>query len=193
MLQKHGKAQRLSRTNWTDAGLAALEQHGFTAIRADRLAKSLNVSRGSFYWHFANVAAFENALIERWRDLILNALEAPLLEISSESERLHVLLTRSMNSTRRVETAMRAWATSNPRIKQALDHIDAKRLKYMEDLVRRAGASRQNAPNMARIAYWSYLGHTMAKRATPEQIDAVVTTIVAMVVNQSKSTNGSAK
>jgi AcrR family transcriptional regulator len=48
-------ADQLSATDWLRQGLKTLAQSGFTALKAEPLAKAMGVSRGSFYWHFADI------------------------------------------------------------------------------------------------------------------------------------------
>ena len=55
--------ERLGPREWVNAGLRALSRSGFTALKAESLSKSLGVSRGSFYWHFADVGAFQAAVL----------------------------------------------------------------------------------------------------------------------------------
>ena len=50
---------QLSADDWISQGLKALAKSGFTALKADPLAKAMGVSRGSFYWHFADLGASE--------------------------------------------------------------------------------------------------------------------------------------
>ena len=59
-------AEQLSAGDWIGQGLKALAESGFTALKADPLAKAMGVSRGSFYWHFADLAAFHAAVLKRW-------------------------------------------------------------------------------------------------------------------------------
>ena len=40
-------SERLSADDWVKAGLKALAADGFTALKADPLAKALGISRGS--------------------------------------------------------------------------------------------------------------------------------------------------
>jgi AcrR family transcriptional regulator len=56
-------SDQLSAKDWVDQGLKALASRGFTALKAEPLAKTLRVSRGSFYWHFADIAAFHAAIL----------------------------------------------------------------------------------------------------------------------------------
>ena len=60
---------KLSATDWLDQGLRTLAESGFTALKAEPLAKAMGVSRGSFYWHFADIGAFHTALLQHWRDI----------------------------------------------------------------------------------------------------------------------------
>ena len=62
-------ADQLSAQDWIDEGLKALVKSGFTALKAEPLAKALGVSRGSFYWHFKDIDAFHAAILKRWRDV----------------------------------------------------------------------------------------------------------------------------
>jgi len=50
------------------AALRALAADGFTAVKADVLARTLGVSRGSFYWHFENIDKFHLCVMQRWQD-----------------------------------------------------------------------------------------------------------------------------
>ena len=56
-------ADQLSARDWLDQGLKALAKSGFTSLKAEPLAKAMGVSRGSFYWHFADIAAFHAAVL----------------------------------------------------------------------------------------------------------------------------------
>src|SRR5438477_10906242 len=60
---------QLSAKNWLDQGLKALASRGFTALKAEPLAKAMGVSRGSFYWHFADIGAFHAAILARWHEV----------------------------------------------------------------------------------------------------------------------------
>src|SRR5215204_662530 len=62
-------ADQLSAQDWVDLGLKTLAKSGFTALKAEPLAKAMGVSRGSFYWHFADIGAFHAAILTRWREV----------------------------------------------------------------------------------------------------------------------------
>ena len=44
----------LTAEDWARAALEAIAEDGVTAVAVEPLARSLGVTKGSFYWHFAN-------------------------------------------------------------------------------------------------------------------------------------------
>jgi AcrR family transcriptional regulator len=172
---------RLSASDWTDAGLRALEEEGHPAVRADRLAATLNVSRGSFYWHFADVGAFEAALIARWRELVLEALDPPFAPGESAEDRFATIMRRSLASTRRLELQFRAWGAVNAGVKAALDRVDANREAYFVRLLTAPGRAANAVAAVARLAYWTYLGRMQTRPVTPEEIEEIVSQLLQLV------------
>ncbi len=66
------RAERVSATHgvtaedWVTAALAALRSGGLAGIRVETIARTLGVSKGSFYWHFADRKALVEAAIGQW-------------------------------------------------------------------------------------------------------------------------------
>ncbi len=82
---------RLQRADWLRAAQRTLVIHGLAGVRIEALARDLGVSKGSFYWHFADRAALLEALLAAWEVesdwLIAESRKAP-----SPPERLAHLL-----------------------------------------------------------------------------------------------------
>ncbi len=60
---------RLSVDDWVQAGFAILAEEGIKALKIDRLCGRLAVTKGSFYWHFTDIAGYRAALIDAWGEL----------------------------------------------------------------------------------------------------------------------------
>ncbi len=176
-----GSKPRLSRQEWADAGLKALESQGYPAVRADRLAATLGVSRGSFYWHFPDVRAFEAALVERWREIVLEALDPPRAPDETPLDRFATIMRRSLLTPPRLELQFRAWAAVDADVRAALDQVDANRLAYFERLLGDAGRSREDVSAIAHIAYWAYLGRMQAPVPDEKDVGRVVEHLVRLV------------
>ena len=169
--QLYGKMNddRLTVRDWVNAGLKALAKSGFTALKADPLSKAVGVSRGSFYWHFADVGAFHAAVLQRWREV---AYENVVREVEGAAEsRLTALLDRAFRADIRLEKAVRSWATTEAKASAMIESVDARRLKYIRDLLVEAGLTSGVASARARILYWAYLGRglTTSLPASAEQ------------------------
>src|SRR4030088_2227630 len=103
-------AKRLSPQDWIDFALKTLTREGFQALKADVLARKLGVSRGSFYWHFAELGTFHARVIAHWRQVATEAIIADLERCDSREQRLDVLLRGAFGHSALLEIPMRAWA-----------------------------------------------------------------------------------
>src|ERR1700744_3048190 len=101
---------QLSAQDWLDQGLKALATQGFAALKAEPLAKAMGVSRGSFYWHFADIGAFHAAILKYWREVAADAIIAHVEAASADDEPLAVLLRRVFSEKLALERAVRSWA-----------------------------------------------------------------------------------
>lgn len=168
-------ARRLTAADWIDFALSTLAKEGFEALKADVLAQKLGVSRGSFYWHFADLGAFHSRVIDAWREIATEAIIAEIGRHPAPGDRLEALLRRAFGVGAVLEARMRIWADSNADAARALAEIDGRRLAYLEELVTEAGIGRPLAATRARLLYWSYLGAAMSRAVlSGEDLDRAV-------------------
>ncbi len=162
--------ERLRPTDWLNAGLRTLARAGFTALKADTLSKSLGVSRGSFYWHFADVGAFHAAVLRRWREVALEDIVADIEETSGD--RLETLIRRGFSTRSNLESAVRAWAFADEKARAAVEAVDAERVRYLNKLLVEAGVDPNLAKSRARLLNWAYLGRSVSpRRMESEDLD----------------------
>lgn len=165
---------QLSATDWLDQGLETLAQSGFTALKAEPLAKAMGVSRGSFYWHFADVGAFHTALLKRWRDTSTEQIIANLEQVADRKDPMRVLLRAAFSGRQPAEQAIRTWATVDAAARNAVLAVDKRRLSYIEGLLTTAGYSPVVAQARAQILYWTFLGYTLSDRPLPKPRQAEI-------------------
>src|SRR5437763_15488297 len=65
---KQEKPARLDAEAWIAAAFDALAEGGIDAVRVEPLAKALDITKGSFYWHFADRHALLDAMLAAWTD-----------------------------------------------------------------------------------------------------------------------------
>jgi AcrR family transcriptional regulator len=167
-------ADQLSAKDWLDQGLRTLAESGFTALKAEPLAKAMGVSRGSFYWHFADIGAFHAAILNHWREVAAEQIIAGLEAASKDENSLPLLLRQAFGGKLALEKAVRTWATVDPTAQAAVQAIDRRRLGYVENLIKRTGLSTDVARARAQILYWAFLGFALSGKPLPKAKQAAV-------------------
>lgn len=156
----------LSPAAWIDAGLDQLTVHGPTALRAEPLARHLKTSKGSFYWHFKDVPAFQDALLDTWKTQALAALSEETGQDGSNTDKLIRFGQNVQKDT--PGPALRAWAKAAPGTAAAVAEVDAARLARITALLGEVGVTN---PDFARAAYGALIG---LKQMDTENGDALV-------------------
>ncbi|HXI05082.1 MAG: TetR/AcrR family transcriptional regulator [Bradyrhizobium sp.] len=173
--------EQLSAQDWVDLGLKALAKSGFTALKAEPLARAMGVSRGSFYWHFADIGAYHTAVLARWRDIAAEQIIASIEAVRGEDP-LAVLLRITFARKLTLEKAVRSWAAHDARARAAVTAIDRRRLDYIETLLRQSGLAGDAARARAQILYWAFLGFALSDQALPaDRQQAVLDELLRMV------------
>jgi AcrR family transcriptional regulator len=165
---------QLSARDWLDQGLKTLAKSGFTALKAEPLAKAMGVSRGSFYWHFADIGAFHKAILGYWREVATEQIIANLEASSVNASPLPVLLRGAFVAKPAVENAVRIWATVDPVAREAVQSIDRRRLGYVEKLLNASGLPADVARARAQIFYWAFVGFALSDKPLPPARQAAV-------------------
>jgi AcrR family transcriptional regulator len=165
---------QLSANDWLDQGLKTLSKSGFTALKAEPLAKALGVSRGSFYWHFADIGAYHAAVLAHWRDVAAERIIADVEASAPGQNPVETLLRRVFGARLVLETAVRSWSTIEPLARAAVEAIDRRRLDYVERLLEASGLSPGIARARAQILYWAFLGFASSEKPLPTDRQAAV-------------------
>jgi AcrR family transcriptional regulator len=167
-------ADQLSAKDWLDQGLKTLARDGFTALKAEPLAKAIGVSRGSFYWHFADIGAYHAAILKHWREVAAEQIIANLEASANDDNPLALLLRQAFGARLTLEKAVRTWATLDPSARRAVQAIDRRRLSYVERLLKRSGVAPDVARARAQIFYWAFLGYALSDKPLPQPRQAAV-------------------
>ena len=152
---------RLTKSDWLTHGLRTLASDGADALRVGSMATTLNVSRGSFYWHFRDIADFRLQMLQTWQQ---RTTEQVIREIEAEQDepgRLRRLLRRAMNGRLGLDRAIRSWAAHDENVAAIVASVDARRVAYIAKLLVAAGVGPERAPSRAAFLYWAYLGQAI--------------------------------
>lgn len=168
-------SRRLTAQDWIAFGLSTLARDGFAALKADVLARKRGVSRGSFYWHFADLNDFHARVIEAWKQVATEAIIADIARHAATEARLDALLRRAFGSGAALEVRMRAWAEHNRAAGRALADIDRRRRGYIKRMLVAAGIAPAAAATRTQVLYWTYLGAALSReRLAGARLERVV-------------------
>jgi AcrR family transcriptional regulator len=154
---------RLGPEHWVKAAYAVFAEGGVDAVKVDLLARALDVTRGSFYWHFKNRDALLAQIVDRW--LVLETLRVvDMAEAAggTAADRLWVVVESVRTDDGRFELAVRHWARSSDYAAEIVRMADEKRIAYLERLLVEHGVEARLAKRRARFLYLAWLGHYVA-------------------------------
>jgi AcrR family transcriptional regulator len=150
---------KLGRQDWLTIGLKALIEKGVNAVRVDPLAKKLNVTRGSFYWHFTTRDDLLEAILQEWETLNTKRVIEQIEAIGNDPDaKLMALLEVAAQDDNRLEKAVRVWAANDVKAAVATARIDQQRLDYLQNLFLQLGFSATDARVRAQVVYSFRLG-----------------------------------
>jgi AcrR family transcriptional regulator len=127
---------RTPRRSWIDQGLRALADGGPDAVRIEPLAKSLGVTRGGFYWHFADRDALLTDMLDTWEraatDEVIDRVERQGGDARTRLRRAGALT--FSDDLLPIELAIRAWSRHDPAVAERLRRVDNRRMDYLRTL-----------------------------------------------------------
>jgi AcrR family transcriptional regulator len=128
---------RTPRTSWIQEGLRALGVGGPDAVRIEKLAQTLGVTKGGFYWHFEDRPALLDEMLDAWErlvvDEVIDRVESEGGDARAKLRRLSALASSSRDLMK-IELAVRDWARRDKAVAKRLRRIDNRRMEYMRSL-----------------------------------------------------------
>jgi len=156
-----GKTPRLTKDDWLRAGFRALTTHGPSGLKAEPLARQMNSTKGSFYWHFKDVDQFKVSMMSYWEQHGFTDIVSFLEGEPSIPKRLRKLGEIAGNAAwpgyegAPPEPAIRAWSRSDAMVAEVVERVDTKRLAYLSETLAELGLTN---PDFARIIYAGLIG-----------------------------------
>ena len=148
------------------AARIALLHGGPGAVRVEQLARTLGVTKGSFYWHFKDRNEILETLLREWeeetRALTGEALKKPaareaLVSILEEVKQRIFLSEKGETPS---DAAIFTWASVSPEVRKRVNKTEERRLELLTRL--------SGNPDRAEYAYLALVGFLMRRRRVPE-------------------------
>src|SRR5262249_36879250 len=154
-----------------DHGLRTLANDGPNALKIGPMSAKLKVSRGSFYWHFRDIADFRSQILRSWQQRMTDQV---IQEVAGKAEpdRLRHLLKRALVEKPPLDGAVRSWAAEDEDVATIVASVDARRVAYIAKLLIAAGVESRGALPRAAFMYGVYLGRAFVMDARHDSIPA---------------------
>ena len=111
------KQPRVSKADWLDAGLRTIATKGVDGVRVEQLARSLNVAKSGFYWHFADRNDYLGQLLEHWDGVSTHSVHSDARVVSGAPRRrlLRIMQLVEAGDLPSYDIALHAWAREDAR------------------------------------------------------------------------------
>lgn len=167
---RSSSGNRLTIDDWLQAGYAILAEEGLKTLKIDRLCARLNVTKGSFYWHFDGMPSYRAALVQGWRDL--RDEDRSQIEAVGDlppRERLAQMMA-SLVSPRHwtLERAMREWARTDETVAESVRSADRQVLAAVRTAFEDYGFDAEDAELRANATFAVGIGFLHLSGRTPD-------------------------
>lgn len=104
-------------------------------MRIETLATGLGVSKGGFYWHFADRGALLEEMLESWEQAGTEAVIARIDRDPCDPRvKLRRLFELSPSADFAVELAIRDWSRRDSGVAERLRRVDDRRMRFLRSL-----------------------------------------------------------
>lgn len=158
----------LSAADWSRAALDSIAEGGVEQVTVEGLARHLGVTKGSFYWHFADRGALVVSALDLWEQLGTLDIIDRLQRVRDPKARLRALFATAFGDLvdGPADAALMA-RIDDPAVGPVVRRVTAARVAFLDEVYRELGMSPTRAAARARIAYSTYVGHLQVRRSMP--------------------------
>ena len=159
------EAVRLTREDWLQAAFNAVVEGGVEHLKVLTLADTLKVTRGSFYWHFADHAELVQATLARWKEQEMQRILRIQSHVTDDphADMSHLLDAALAHGgeeleNMRFELAVRGLGRRDPQVALLLHEIDQARTQLFVRQFERLLGDAKKAQDLAVLFYLSIVG-----------------------------------
>lgn len=164
---------RITREDWLHLALDTLVQDGIDRLKVQIMARKLDVSRSSFYWHFKSAQDLRDQMLAHWLDhntgpIIQRALR-PADNIGAAVLNVFECWIDDQLFDPALDIAVRLWGRRDEDVRKVVADADNQRLDALTRMFARFDYPPPEALVRARILYFSQIGqYTLDMRDTLE-------------------------
>jgi AcrR family transcriptional regulator len=189
------EATRLSREDWLQAAFNAVVEGGIDNLKVLTLAEILKVTRGSFYWHFADHAELLAATLARWKNQEMQRnLRIHSYSTDDAAADMQHLLDQALAHggddlvNMRFELAVRGMGRRDAQVAAMLHEIDQARTQLFYRQFKRLMQDEQKAHDLAVLFYLTIVGcyQALSRPSSPARAKDYFKSIISTFLIQAQ-------
>jgi len=140
-MAKRKRIGRVSKDEWLATALDELESGGIEAVRVERLAKILSISKSGFYHHFKDRRDLHRSLLDYWIHEFTEVVTSnPLLQQGDPKAKLEKAMQMIQElDLAKYDLAIRAWAKHDELARTAVQRVTKNRLEFIRHIYSEMG------------------------------------------------------
>lgn len=152
-----------TKDDWIARALHALVTEGVDAVLVLPLAKTLGVSRSSFYWYFKNRDDILDHLLKHWvntnTQAIIEHAARPSRTIIAGVLNIFECWVSEETYSPKLDIAVRNWARQSKAVRRLVEKADSDRVEAIKLMYARHGFPAKDAFIRARVLYYMQVGY----------------------------------
>ncbi|WP_299356542.1 TetR/AcrR family transcriptional regulator [uncultured Shimia sp.] len=170
------KKQRASRKEWLLAATEVLNRDGVDKIKVVSIARELNLTSGSFYWHFKDIQDLLQGVLDYWEKVLTANIITDAQAFNGEPKQriLNLMLQVIHEDAARTDAAIKVWSRRSPDVESAFSRVIASRFSFAKWMFEEAGFSEKEAASRGRMMVTILMGESLAGIAKQEGWEDIV-------------------
>jgi len=151
--RKTQKQDRLTREQWLAHSLDILSEGGPGELRIDNITHKMNVTKGSFYWHFKNRADYIESLAKYWDHWSNDAVVKRVSTMKADPiAKMKILIEMVIGENLSAyDAAIQMLVHKEPQIAPIVTKGFMKRLKFLNMLFKQMGFKGKELESRTRL------------------------------------------
>jgi AcrR family transcriptional regulator len=152
------KPSPLQPDDWIRAALARLSDFGVDAVCVEVLARDLNVSKGSFYWHFRDRRDLLDKTLAEWERRELDSLALDEDATAAAARWARIVQAAADPGRIQLEASVRSWARRDEQVARHVAAVERKKTAVIANVLEDVGFTRLAAEAWSEVALLLCLG-----------------------------------
>ncbi len=152
----------VNREDWLRETLVALRESGVGGVKIVSIARRMELTSGSFYWHFKNLQDLLDAVLDHWEHALTDHIIQDAVNCTgSPIDRIYQLMEQVIvEGAAEVDSAISVWSKSDEQVKAIFERTVKRRFEFATWMFSQAGFGEAEAKVRGRMMVAYLMGES---------------------------------